>query len=45
MSAIPQPSVAAVDFLEALADELRAAVSRGYSRGRHDVPRDRKEND
>lgn len=35
----------AVDFLEAQADELRAAVSRGYSRGRHGAPRDRKEND
>jgi hypothetical protein len=74
MSAIPQPSVpavddlegaadraiaacggdareavkallVAVDFLEAQADELRAAVSRGYSRGRHGAPCDRKEND
>lgn len=33
----------AVDFLEAQAAELRAAVSTGYSRGRYDVQRDRKE--
>jgi hypothetical protein len=33
----------AVDFLEAQADELRAAVSVGYSRGRHAAQRDRKE--
>ena len=35
----------AVDFLEAQADELRAAVSRGYSRGCYGPPRDLKEND
>jgi hypothetical protein len=35
----------AVDFLEAEADELRAAVSKGYSRGRHGAQRDRKETD
>jgi hypothetical protein len=35
----------AVDFLEAQADELRAAVLRGYSRGCHGAPRDRKESD
>lgn len=33
----------AIDFLEAEADELRAAVSKGYSRGRHGPQRDRKE--
>lgn len=33
----------AIDFLEAEADELRAAVSKGYSRGRHIAQRDRKE--
>lgn len=32
----------AVDFLEALIDELRAAVSTGYSRRRYDAQRDRK---
>jgi hypothetical protein len=31
------------DFLEAQVDELRAAVSTGYTRGRYDVQRDRKE--
>lgn len=35
----------AVDFLEAQADEMRAAVSTGYSRGRHGAQRDRKETD
>jgi hypothetical protein len=30
-------------FLEAQAEELRASVSAGYSRGRFDVPRDRKD--
>ncbi|MGY3105320.1 MULTISPECIES: hypothetical protein [unclassified Bradyrhizobium] len=34
-----------VDFLEAQADELRAAISKGYSRGRHGAQRDRKETD
>jgi hypothetical protein len=33
----------AVDFLEGQVDELRAAVSTGYSRGRYDAQRDRKE--
>jgi len=33
----------AVDFLEAEANELRAAVSKGYSPGRHAAQRDRKE--
>jgi hypothetical protein len=32
-----------VDFLEAQAAELRAAVSTGYSRGRYEVQHDRKE--
>jgi hypothetical protein len=27
--------IVTVDFLEAQVDELRAAVSKGYSRGRH----------
>jgi hypothetical protein len=30
-------------FLEAQVEELRASVSAGYSRGRFDVPRDRKD--
>jgi hypothetical protein len=33
----------AVDFLEAQAAELRAAVSAGYARGRFELARDRKE--
>jgi len=33
----------AIDFLEAEANELRAAVSKGYSRGRHGLQRERKE--
>ncbi|BCA05652.1 hypothetical protein JOE51_005418 [Bradyrhizobium japonicum] len=33
----------ALDFLEAEANELRAAVSKGYSRGRHGPQRERKE--
>lgn len=33
----------AIDFLEAQVDELRAAVSTGYSRRRYDVQRERKE--
>ncbi|MHC2621520.1 hypothetical protein ACVIW2_003552 [Bradyrhizobium huanghuaihaiense] len=33
----------AIDFLEAEANELRAAVSKGYSRGRHGPNRERKE--
>jgi hypothetical protein len=32
-----------VDFLEARIDELRAAVSTGYARGRHGPQRDRKD--
>jgi hypothetical protein len=32
-------------YLEAEASELRAAVSKGYSRGRHRARRDRKETD
>jgi hypothetical protein len=35
----------AVDFLEAQADELRSAASKGYSRGRHGARRDHKETD
>jgi hypothetical protein len=35
--------IVANDFLEAQIAELRAAVSTGYSRGRYDVPRDRKD--
>jgi hypothetical protein len=31
------------DFLGAQVEELRAAVSTGYSRGRYDLPRDRKD--
>ncbi|MDA9478886.1 hypothetical protein XI03_31240 [Bradyrhizobium sp. CCBAU 65884] len=30
-------------FLEAQVEDLRASVSAGYSRGRFDVPRDRKD--
>ncbi|TYO67415.1 hypothetical protein FXV83_05390 [Bradyrhizobium hipponense] len=30
-------------FLEAQLEELRASVSAGYSRGRFDLPRDRKD--
>jgi hypothetical protein len=30
-------------FLEAQVEELRASISAGYSRGRFDVPRDRKD--
>ena len=30
-------------FLEAQLDELRKAVSTGYSRGKYDLPRDRKD--
>lgn len=33
----------AIDFLEAQGAELRAAVSKGYSRGRHGGQRDGKE--
>ncbi|WFU24999.1 hypothetical protein QA649_01755 [Bradyrhizobium sp. CB1717] len=33
----------AIDFLEAEANELRAAVSKGYSRGRHGLLHERKE--
>nr|WP_245323948.1 hypothetical protein [Bradyrhizobium shewense] len=33
----------AIDFLEAEANKLRAAVSKGYSRGRHGPQRERKE--
>ncbi|WP_312017604.1 hypothetical protein [Bradyrhizobium liaoningense] len=33
----------AIDFLEAEANELRAAVSKGYSQGRHGPHRERKE--
>jgi hypothetical protein len=33
----------ALDFLEAQAAELRAAVSAGYARGRFELARDRKE--
>lgn len=35
--------IVTVDFLEAQVDELRAAVSKGYSRGRHVAQHDRKE--
>jgi hypothetical protein len=35
--------IVTVDFLEAQVDELRAAVSTGYSRRRYDGSRDRKE--
>ncbi|WP_407116160.1 hypothetical protein [Bradyrhizobium sp. LMG 9283] len=35
----------AIDFLEAEANELRAAVSKGYSRGRQAGRRDRNESD
>jgi hypothetical protein len=35
--------IVANGFLEAQVAELRAAVSIGYSRGRYDVERDRKE--
>lgn len=35
--------IVANSFLEAQVAELKAAVSTGYSRGRYDVPRDRKD--
>jgi hypothetical protein len=35
--------IVASDFLEAQIAELRAAVSTGYSRGRYEAPRDRKD--
>ncbi|MGY4432789.1 hypothetical protein ACVWWO_005266 [Bradyrhizobium sp. F1.13.1] len=35
--------IVANGFLEAQVDELRAAVSKGYSRGRHKAQRDRKD--
>ena len=35
--------IVANGFLEAQVEELRASVSAGYSRGRFDVPRDRKD--
>lgn len=35
--------IVANGFLEAQVAELKAAVSTGYSRGRYDVPRDRKD--
>ena len=35
--------IVANDFLEAQVEELRAAVSTGYSRGRYDHSRERKE--
>jgi hypothetical protein len=35
--------IVTVDFLEAQVDELRAAVSTGYSRRRYDARSDRKE--
>jgi hypothetical protein len=35
--------IAANDFLESQVEALRAAVSTGYSRGRYDLPRDRKD--
>jgi hypothetical protein len=34
--------IVANHFLGAQVEELRAAVSTGYSRGRYDLPRDRK---
>jgi hypothetical protein len=35
--------IVANSFLEAQIAELRAAVSMGYSRGRYELPRDRKD--
>jgi len=35
--------IVANGFLEAQVEELRASISAGYSRGRFDVPRDRKD--
>ncbi|MET4476681.1 hypothetical protein [Bradyrhizobium sp. F1.13.3] len=35
--------IVAIEFLEVEADELRAAVSKGYSRGRRKPQRDRKD--
>ncbi|MGM4960867.1 hypothetical protein ACT4MK_36740 [Bradyrhizobium barranii] len=35
--------IVANGFLEAQVEELRASVSAGYSRGRFEVPRDRKD--
>jgi len=35
--------IVANDFLGAQVEELRAAVLTGYSRGRYDLPRDRKD--
>ncbi|WP_247391620.1 MULTISPECIES: hypothetical protein [unclassified Bradyrhizobium] len=35
--------IVANGFLEAQVEELRASVAAGYSRGRFDVPRDRKD--
>ena len=35
--------IVANDFLGAQVEELRAAVSTGYSRDRYDLPRDRKD--
>ncbi len=35
--------IVANHFLGAQVEELRAAVSMGYSRGRYDLPRDRKD--
>jgi hypothetical protein len=35
--------IVANGFLEARLEELRASISAGYSRGRFDVPRDRKD--
>jgi hypothetical protein len=35
--------IVANDFLEAQIEQLRAAVSAGYSRRRYDLPRDRKD--
>jgi hypothetical protein len=35
--------IVANSFLEAQITELRAAVSTGYSRGRYELPRDRKD--
>lgn len=35
--------IVANGFLEAEVEELKASVSAGYSRGRFDVPRDRKD--
>lgn len=35
--------IVANSFLETQVEELRASISAGYSRGRFDVPRDRKD--